>query len=169
MATPKKGGYRMVSDYRQVNRMVEKVPSHAESGSEYGQAESHHVLRQPGYAPKLLANAASTEFQDLFTISTPMGLYTPTRVPQGVLNATAYFQATMTELLHGLNCLVWADDVICWREDADDLSTHWTWCWSAWKMLACVQLHTDASLSTSQISGAGKCIPEARSSTIGNV
>lgn len=29
------------------------------------------------------------------------GLYTPTRMPQGVLNATVYFQAVMTDVLNG--------------------------------------------------------------------
>lgn len=43
--------------------------------------------------------------QEFFTIAGPGGLYTPTRVPQGVLNATSYFQATMTEVLDGLNCM----------------------------------------------------------------
>lgn len=33
----------------------------------------------------------SPEVQDIFTIATPDGLYTPTRVPQGLLNATLFF------------------------------------------------------------------------------
>lgn len=31
------------------------------------------------------------EAQEVFTTLTPTGLYTPLRVPQGVLNATGYF------------------------------------------------------------------------------
>ena len=61
------------------------------------------------------------ESQEMFTIAGPGGLYTPTRVPQGVLNATSYFQATMTSLLSGLNCMVWVDDVIYWGHDEQDL------------------------------------------------
>ena len=61
------------------------------------------------------------ESQEMFTIVGPGGLYTPTRVPQGVLNATSYFQATMTELLAGLNCMIWVGDVIFWGHDEDDL------------------------------------------------
>ena len=56
------------------------------------------------------------EAQELFTISTPDGLYTPTRVPHGILNATSFCQATMTQVLHGLNCMVWVDDVVFWGE-----------------------------------------------------
>ena len=41
------------------------------------------------------------EALEIFTIATPLGLFTPTRVPQGVLNATAYFQDVVTELLVG--------------------------------------------------------------------
>ena len=47
------------------------------------------------------------EAQEVFTIVTPDGLFTPTRVPQGVLNATSYCQGVMTDLLRGLDCKVW--------------------------------------------------------------
>ena len=57
----------------------------------------------------------------MFTIAGPGGLYTPTRVPQGVLNATSYFQATMTVLLEDLYSMVWVDDVIHWGHDEEDL------------------------------------------------
>ena len=43
------------------------------------------------------------EAREIFTITTPLGLFTPTRVPQGVLNATAYFQGVMTEFWSGSN------------------------------------------------------------------
>ena len=36
------------------------------------------------------------EEQEVFTIVTPDGLFTPIRVPQGVFNATSYFQGVMT-------------------------------------------------------------------------
>ena len=57
------------------------------------------------------------EAQEVFTIVTPDGLFTPTRVPQGVLNATSYFQGVMTDLLRGLDCKVWVDDVFYFAED----------------------------------------------------
>ena len=59
--------------------------------------------------------------QEIFTIATPGGLYTPTRVPQGILNATSYFQATLTRVLEGLNCMIWVGDVIYWGLDETDL------------------------------------------------
>ena len=51
------------------------------------------------------------EAREIFTITTPLGLLTPTRVPQGVQNATAYIQGVMTELLVGIECKIWVDDV----------------------------------------------------------
>ena len=43
---------------------------------------------------------------------------------QGVLNATAYFQAVMQEVLEGLInkiCLVWVDDVVIWGRSGSEL------------------------------------------------
>ena len=65
--------------------------------------------------------ALAAEAQEVFTIATPEGLFTPTRVFQGVLNATTYFQGVLTELLAGLNCKVWVDDIVWWGADEDDL------------------------------------------------
>ena len=56
------------------------------------------------------------EAQEVFIV-TPDGLFTPTRVPQGVLNATSYFQGVMIDLLRGLDCKVWVDDVFYFAED----------------------------------------------------
>ena len=47
---------------------------------------------------------AAEEAREIFTITTPLGMFTPTRVPQGVLNARSYFQAIMTERLDGIKC-----------------------------------------------------------------
>ena len=51
------------------------------------------------------------EAREIFKITTPLGLFTPTRVPQGVLNSTAYIQGVMTERLVGIKCKIWVDDV----------------------------------------------------------
>ena len=61
------------------------------------------------------------EAQEVFTIATPEGLFIPTHAPQGVLNATAYVKGVMTELLTGLNCKVWVDDIVWWGADEDNL------------------------------------------------
>lgn len=46
-----------------------------------------------------------------FTISTPFDLFTSKQVPQGVVNATAYFQGITVELLAGPKCKIWVDGV----------------------------------------------------------
>ena len=62
----------------------------------------------------------AAEAQEVFTIANPEGLFTPTRVLHGVLNATTYFQCMMTELLAGLNCKVWVDNMVWWGADEDN-------------------------------------------------
>ena len=61
------------------------------------------------------------EAREIFTITTPLGLFTPSRVPQRVLNATAYFQGVMTELLVGIKWKSWVDDVFCYADNEDEL------------------------------------------------
>ena len=54
---------------------------------------------------------------DAQMIATPEGLFTLTRVPQGVLNSTTYFQGVMTEVLAGLNSMIWVDEIVWWETD----------------------------------------------------
>ena len=61
------------------------------------------------------------EAQQVFTIATPEGRFTSARMPQGVSMATAYLQGVVTELLAGLNCNVWVNDIVWWRADEDEL------------------------------------------------
>ena len=61
------------------------------------------------------------EAREIFTITTPLGLFTPIRVPQGVVNATAYFQGVMTELLVGIKYNIWVDDVFFYVDTEDEL------------------------------------------------
>ena len=48
-------------------------------------------------------------------------MFTPKRVPQGVLNATSYFQGVMANLLDGLKCKIWVDDVFFYGDTEDEL------------------------------------------------
>ena len=111
MAVPKKDTFRLVSDYQAVNSQVEQSPGvmpHQEDMRELLGAKWFGKLDLlQGYWQIPMASKA----QDFFTIVTPDGLFNPTRVPQGVLNATSYFQGVMNDLLGGLDCKVWVDDV----------------------------------------------------------
>lgn len=67
-----------------------------------------------GYVQMPLAPAAQE--RALHDFHSPMGLCTPTRVPQGVLNAKSYFQPRMFELLDGLRFFIWMDDAVYWEK-----------------------------------------------------
>ena len=101
-----------MSDYKAVNEQVEKSP-----GVMPDQEADMVDLLSPRFFGKLdllqgyWQMPLAEEAREIFTITTPLGLFTPTRVPQGVLNATAYFQDVMTELLIGNKCKIWVDDV----------------------------------------------------------
>ena len=97
MATPKKGGFRLVSDFGAANQRVEKVPgvmpNQEVSTAKLSEAKFYGSLDLlQGYWQCPL----TPEAQEIFTIATLCGLYTPTRVPKGNLSATSHVQATLT-------------------------------------------------------------------------
>ena len=58
------------------------------------------------------------------------GLYTPTRMSQGVTSATSYFQGTLERTLGDLVrrvCLVYVDAVIIWGQNVWELMDHFSW------------------------------------------
>lgn len=58
--------------------------------------------------------------RELFTMVTTGELYTPTQVPQWVLDATIYFQVTTSEVLTpllGRTYFVRMDDLVRWAND----------------------------------------------------
>ena len=68
--------------------------------------------------------------QELFTFVTQKCLYTPTRMPRGVTNATSYFQGTLKRTLGDLVrrvCMVYVDDVIIWGWNVWELMDHFSW------------------------------------------
>ena len=67
--------------------------------------------------------------QELFTFVTQKSLYTPTRIPQGVTNASSYFQRTREKTLGGSVrrlCLVYVDDVIILGRNVWKLINHFS-------------------------------------------
>ncbi|CAM9128588.1 unnamed protein product [Sphacelaria rigidula] len=96
MAVPKRDTFRLVSDYQAVNAKVEQAPGVMPSQGDMRELLGAQCFGKldllQGYSQMSLA----PEAQEIFTIVTPDGLLTPTRVPQGVLNATASFQGVLT-------------------------------------------------------------------------
>ena len=137
MAAPKKGGFRLVSDYRAAKKHIEKVPrvmpnKEAEMADLRGATCFGKLDLQENWQMPRVA-----EVQKVFTIAIPEGLFTPipTRVPQGVLNATAYF----------LNFKIWVDDIVWWGADEDDLLNNTD------KILGCLE-------GAGQFAAAYKCL-----------
>ena len=103
MAIPKgSNSYRMVTDYRAVNDTIVPaampMPNLEDKASLFAGATAWCTLDMlQGYWQVLLSKDA----QEMFTMVTPEGLFTPRRVLPGVLNATGYFQATMGDVLEG--------------------------------------------------------------------
>ncbi|CAB1096113.1 unnamed protein product [Ectocarpus sp. CCAP 1310/34] len=167
MATPKKGGYRLLSDFRAANNQVEKVPGvmpNPEASMAQFSATKFHgsldLLR--AYCQRPL----SPEAQKIFTIATPRGLHTPKRVPQGILNATSYFQATLSRILEGLNCLVWVDGVVNRGMEEDDLLNTLDMIVERLDGAGLTWPPTNARFLRPASHGAGRCTPRARLSMI---
>ena len=59
---------------------------------------------------------------ELYSIKTPFGVFTPTRIIQGAADAVKYFQAGMEEALdmnrHD-DCLLWVDDILAHATDCE--------------------------------------------------
>lgn len=56
------------------------------------------------------------KIQELFTIVVASGLYTHKRVPQDMLNASKFFQPTMSEVFGQLEevSMVWINNLVIW-------------------------------------------------------
>ena len=95
-AVPKGNGYRLVCDFKAVNLQSVSVAAppmflEEQTSAFAGAALFMTVDLNQGYWKMPLA----TNSQELFTFVTQKGLNTPTRMPQGVTNATSYFQGTL--------------------------------------------------------------------------
>ena len=130
-AVPKGNGYRLVGDFKAVNQQSEPLPAppvllEEQASAFAGAALFMTVDLDQGYWQMPLA----ANSQELFAFVTQKGLYTPTRMPQGVTNATSYFQGTLERTLSDLVrriCLVYVDDVIIWGRNVWELMDHFSW------------------------------------------
>ena len=117
MAFPKGPGkgYRLVADFSPINGQWELVPRPMRNPEIEGEKCADAVAFctmdcLQGYWQYPLAEEA----REYFTFVTGDGLFMPTRVPQGVMNVTLYFQGMMTEVLGhlvGHACLIYMVDV----------------------------------------------------------
>ena len=117
MAFPKRPGkrYPLVADFPPIKGQCELVPGLMRNPEIEGEKWACAVVFctmdcLQGYWQCLLVEEA----REYFTFVTGDGLFTPTCVPQGVMNTTLYFQGMMMEVLGNLvgrACLIYVDDV----------------------------------------------------------
>jgi hypothetical protein len=69
--------------------------------------------------------ALALKSQEYFTFMTPDGLFQPTSVPMGCVDAVAYAQSTMHEVfgadLMATNIMAWVDDIIIYAKSVGDM------------------------------------------------
>lgn len=103
MAVPRKGReFRMVADYRAANVKVQLVPCPMLS---LEVMPSLFMGVPVFYSTDLLQGCwklpLADEAKNLFPIFLPSGLETSNRVPQGMLNVTAFLQSSLIEIFRG--------------------------------------------------------------------
>jgi hypothetical protein len=117
------GGFRLVGGYRRVNGQLEiltgPMPFLDEllprlKGAKYFASLDNFK----GFWGIPLADSC----QEFFTLQAgDLGLFVPTRVPQGTTAAAQYYQAVMQDTLGDLDVLVWLDDCLLYAETEEEL------------------------------------------------
>ncbi|KAJ8558820.1 hypothetical protein ON010_g8629 [Phytophthora cinnamomi] len=126
LVVPKKAGeFRMVVDDKGVNKctdpMTWPMPNIEVALSSLEGSEYYFVLDWfRGYWQLLLALAC----QEMFTIMTHKGMYTPTRVPMGATDSVAHCQGAVEQVFgdlmyHGI--LAWLDDILGYEDSVKGL------------------------------------------------
>ena len=117
MAFPKGPGneYRLVVYFSPINDQCELVPGSMQNPEIEGEKCVCTVaFCMMDYLQSFWPCPLVLEARKYFLFVAGDGLFTPTRVPPGVMNATSYFQEMMMEVLGNLArhaCLIYVDDV----------------------------------------------------------
>ena len=107
-------GYRLVADFSLISGQYELVPGPMRNPEIEGEEYADVAFCTMGCLQEYWQYPLAEEAREYFTFMTKDGLFTPTRVSQGVINATSYFQGMMMEVLGNLvrrACLNYVDDV----------------------------------------------------------
>ena len=121
MAVPNKDSFRLVSDCKAVNEQVKSSGVMPNQEADMVDLLSARFFCKLDFLQGYWQMHLAEEAHEIFTITTPPGLFIPTRVLQGVLNTTAYFRGVMTELLAGIKCKIRVDDVFFYADAEDEL------------------------------------------------
>lgn len=107
---------RVTVDLRKPNKMMEPLQwpmPHLETLLEFMQGCKYFITCDgfKGYWQLPLAK----ESQEIMSIMTHDGVYTPTRIPQGATDSVMHFQSAMDEIFadrKGIDVLAWIDDIL---------------------------------------------------------
>ena len=93
MAVPNKDSFRLVSDCKAVNEQVKSSGVMPNQEADMVDLLSARFFGKLDLLQGYWQMTLPEEAREILTITTSLGLFTPTRVPQGALNATAYSKA----------------------------------------------------------------------------
>lgn len=143
MAVPKRDIFRLDSDSQAINTLVEQSPGVMPIQEDKRKLLGEHCFGEMDLLQRYWQMSLTPEAREIFTEkATPEGLFTPTRVPQGVSNATEYFQCALTDFLRGLNCKVWVHEFFLLRKHCYLRLAEFS---VVWRVLVCSSLHTNVS------------------------
>lgn len=129
LAVPKAGSeeFRFTVDLRRENEQVQPMASsmpHLES--RFQTVSGATVFSKIDLCHAYWQIALATESQEIFSIQTPLGIYTPTRLKQGSTDAGNYFQGTTEPLFSQepilqSKFLQWLDDFMMHTKTEEEL------------------------------------------------
>ncbi|OWZ15800.1 hypothetical protein PHMEG_00010493 [Phytophthora megakarya] len=111
-----KDAFRLTTDYRPVNRMTVPIAAAVPNLSVVtSRVRGAKAMAKFDLFKGFWQLPLAEDSQEVFSIKTDEGVFTPTRLPQGTVDAAMHFQSTMQEVFGDMmnhNLLVYVDDVV---------------------------------------------------------
>lgn len=125
VAKTEPGEYRMTVDTREPNKNVEGMPwPMPDLESDLGKVEGSSCYFTLDWFRGYWQLPLAEESQELYTIITHRGMYTPTRVLMGASDAVAYCQGVVKQIFGPLlftEILAWLDDILGYAKTPSEL------------------------------------------------
>ncbi|KAE9052852.1 hypothetical protein PR001_g140 [Phytophthora rubi] len=119
-----KDAFRLTTDYRPVNRMTVPIAAAVPNLAVVtGRVRGAQAMAKFDMFKGFWQLPLAEDSQEIFSIKTDEGVYTPTRVPQGAVDSAMHFQSTLQEVFGDMmnhNLLVYVDDVVLYAPTHDE-------------------------------------------------
>ncbi|GMF37865.1 unnamed protein product [Phytophthora fragariaefolia] len=119
-----KDAFQLTTDYRPVNRMTVPIAAAVPNLAVVtGRVRGAQAIAKFDMFKGFWQLPLAEDSQEIFSINTDEGVYTPTRVPQGAVDSAMHFQSTMQEVFGDMmnhNLLVYVDDVVLYAPTHDE-------------------------------------------------